>query len=454
MAIVVGTIIGAGVFQSAPLVAQNAGSTGAVLLLWGTGGALSLIGALCFAELASRFRHQVGGDWVYLREAFGPRVAFLFAWAAFWVIRPGNIGSMSLTFADYAGQLVDLNWLRTGLGKVLLADGAVLLLVAINWLGLRYGAGTLRLLTLVKVVGIVGIALIGFSGGSHDAGAGLGSSPSAATAVTSSGLLLAMVMVMYAYGGWNDVSFVVGEIRHPQRNVLWALMGGTLLVTLLYVAINASFLSSLGLAGVQSSQTVATDSVANGLARWGWAGTIAGKCTSLLVCISCLGAVNAMLITSPRIFFAAIGDWPRFGNFLAGLGSGGKLRASLLATGGLTVFLLVLTAWQTNMFEAVTVVTAPWFWTFLALVPLALIVIRWRQPSSDGYRTTLYPLPPLILILVCCFMAWSAVNYISVKEYGWPAIAVVGLMLAGGLVSLAVPAGKGGVPRTATGPGP
>ena len=436
-AIVIGTIIGAGVFESSPRVAGMAGSWQAALGLWTSGGVLSLIGALCFAELASRFRNVVGGDWVYLRNAFGSRTAFLFAWSAFWVIRPGNIGAMSLTFARYAGKLIENENLQSGLGIILLAAAAVFVLAAVNFWGLRAGSGLLNFLTLMKVVGIAGIIAILFSGSP----APIVEADSELVGGTTDWLscLSAMVFVMYAFGGWNDVAFVTGEIRNPEKNVFRALMMGTLTVALLYVLLNAGFFWSLGYEAAAKSETVATDAVALRLTDWGWAGTVAGKLTSLLVCISCLGAVNAMLITSPRIFFAAMQDWPRTKQF-GGMGTAGGMRLSLIGTCLVTMLLLGLATWYNDAFEVVLIVTAPWFWLFLGLVPIALIVIRFRDRISpaepDGYRAALYPLPALVLILMCGAMCVSAVKYLIFREFYVPALIVCGIMLTGLAISL------------------
>jgi len=434
-AIVIGTIIGAGVFESSPRVAGMSGSWEITLWLWALGGMLSLVGALCFAELASRFRNVVGGDWVYLRSAFGPRTAFLFAWAAFWVIRPGNIGAMSLTFARYAGKLMGNEYFQSGTGIVLLGMAAVFALAIVNLWGLRAGSGLLNVLTLVKVAGITGIVAILFSGAPAPV-----AGPEIAVPPGSASWLLAMVMVMYAYGGWNDVAFVTGEIRNPEKNVLRALVLGTLTVSVLYVLLNAGFVWSLGYERAAASSTVATDAIALRMAGWGWAGTVAGQLTSLLVCVSCLGAVNAMLITSPRIFFAAMQDWPLVTNRMRSNGGNFEMRISLVGTCLVTMMLLGLAAWYRDAFEVVLIVTAPWFWLFLGLVPVALMVIRFRDRSgtSDpgGYRATLYPVPAIVLILMCGAMCVSAVQYLVAREFFVPAGILCGIMLAGLAVSM------------------
>jgi basic amino acid/polyamine antiporter, APA family len=286
-AIVVGTIIGAGVFESAPRVAAQTSGAWSLMVIWVMGGLLSLAGALCFAEMAGRFRDQVGGDWAFLRGAFGKRLAFLFAWAAFWIVRPGNIAAMSLTFARYAGAMTGQSCLQAGPGATVCAVTCVLLLTAVNLGGLRTGTSLLRWLTTIKVVGIAAIALAGLAGPAFNppssqeldsavavesadgetaipnaAESGRRSWQAGTVAVDWSAFGLALVFVMYAYGGWNDVAFVSAEIRRPEVNVLRSLVLGTLAVTVLYVLLNAAFLRTLGFSGMTGADAVATSTVA------------------------------------------------------------------------------------------------------------------------------------------------------------------------------------------------
>ncbi len=445
VAIVVGTIIGAGVYRIAPLVANNVDSVFTLMLLWSVGGLLSFNGALCFAEMADRFRGRVGGDWVYLREAFGPRLAFLFAWAAFWVIRPGNTAAMCVAFGEYGGQLTGIDWFQTHHGEICLGIGGLVALMLVNLRGLQTGAGTLRMLTLLKVVGIAGLILVLFAGSTGPQApataseiAGVATTADATVdppAATEANWLVALMFIMFAFGGWNDVAFVTGEIRNPEKNVLRGLLLGILTVTLLFVGLNAGFIWTLGLDGVQQSTTVATDAIAVRLENWNWASAVAGKITSLLVCISCLGAINAMLITSPRIFFAAVEDWPSLSARLSQMGRAGEMRFSLLATCAVTGLLLLVSFWISEAFDAVVTVTAPWFWVFLALVPAALIVLRMRQGPGSNWRAPLYPLPPLILLVMCLYLAWTSVMHIISLQLWLQSGGMLVLMLAGAAIA-------------------
>ncbi len=477
VAIVVGTIIGAGIFESAPRVAAETGGAGQLMAIWAAGGLLSLAGALCFAEMAGRFRDQVGGDWAFLRGAFGKRLAFLFAWAAFWIVRPGNIAAMSLTFARYAGAMTGRSDLQAGLGAMLCAVTCVLLLTVVNLGGLRTGTGLLRWLTTIKVIGIAAIALAGLAGPAFipssspeldSAGAvatangetanpdaaesGRPSSLADAGAVDWSALGLALVFVMYAYGGWNDVAFVSAEIRRPEVNVFRSLVIGTLAVTVLYVLLNAAFLRTLGITGMTGADAVATSTVAARLPAGGQAGWWARQLTGLLVCVSCLSAINAMLITSPRILFAAVTDWPRQAKWLGGglpvsVGPGRPagvaaatsrlMSGCLVATAIVTSMLLLLAAVEEDVFAAVVLVSAPFFWFFLGLVPVALVWLRLRDGRPAGYAVPLFPLQPLMLTTACGWMTWSAISYAISQRLWLPMGGVLILMLAGVAIAFA-----------------
>lgn len=471
IAIVVGTIIGAGVFESAPRVAEKTGGALPMMLIWVVGGLLSFAGALCFAEMAGRFRDEVGGDWAYLRGVFGKRLAFLFAWSAFWIVRPGNIAAMSLTFARYAGDMTGDAGMKSGFGAMLCAVACVLLLALVNLGGFRTGTRLLRWLTVIKVAGIVAIALAGIAGpafvsdkasqtvnattltettDSGAAEAGRESSTDGSRKMDWPALGLALVFVMYAYGGWNDVAFVAAEIRHPEINVLRSLVLGTLAVTVLYVGLNAAFLRTLGFEGMTTSDAVATATVAARLpgSQAGW---WASQLTGLLVCVACLSAINAMLITSPRILFAAMVDWPEQARWLAGglpAVTPGRLGATspatsrlmsgcLIATALVTALLLWLAAARQDVFAAVVQVSAPFFWFFLGLVPAALVWLRIREGRPAGYRVPLYPLTPLLVMAACGWMTWSAASFAISQELWLPMGGVLALMAAGLAIAFA-----------------
>ena len=426
--IIVGTIIGAGIFQSAPLIAKSSGSFTELIELWVFGGLITIAGALCFAELTTRFPNLLGGDYGFLKLAFGKTAGFLFAWATFWIIRPGNMGAMAITFANYFSQVVS-----TGEeGKWIIewfAIAAVVTLSLTNLIGLKQGTWIQNTLTVTKVLGLVAIFVLGCV------------APVSQQDIFQSDAqgiqpnwLLAMVFIMFSFGGWNDLSFVSAEIREPQKNLFRALVFGSLLVTGVYLLVNVAFVMALGFEGVVNSQTVATDVVRHAFGSDSLMGQRGAQIIAALICISCLGAINGIIITSPRIYYAAGRDYRALG--LLGRWSS-KRDQPWIATvlqAAVTIGLFCLCFRFEDPFEVIVVVSAPFFWTFLGLVGMALIVLRHRIKDADtGFRTPFYPLEPAILMVSCFAMAYSSMNYVITQEY-WGAAGIVIVLMTVGLV--------------------
>lgn len=403
--IIVGIIIGSSVYVTAPMIAKNVPSTFSFLAVWLMGGAFALVGSLCYAELATALPAD-GGDYIFLSRAYGRPVGFLFAWCELWLVRPGAIGSLAYVFAEYADQLVPLG----RHAPVIYAAGVTALITAANLLGVMTGKWLQNVLTLAKVLGLLAVIVVGFSvtAPAVEAGAGPASEPLSG-AETNWGL--AMIFILYAYGGWNDMAFVGAEVSDPDKNILRALVLGTAAVTGIYLLINASFLHALGLDGVRGASALAADVV--GL-RWGSTGA---KAVSLLVAVSALGAVNGMTFTAARIYyalgtrhrlFAPLGVWSsRFD---------GPIRA-LVLQGVITLGLVISVGWSAEGkakegFTSMANFTMPPFWFFLLLVALAVIVLRWREPNLPRpYRTVAFPLLPLIFGAGAAYMLWSSYLY-------------------------------------------
>src|SRR5438270_6109404 len=269
VSIIIGIVIGAGIYETVPLVFKNVPNGWCALGVWAVGGLLSLIGALCYAELASAYPRS-GGDFVYLTRAFGPWLGFLFGWAQLVVIRTGNIGMMGYVFGDYAVELFGLpkKW------SLACALTAVTAVSALNLMGVTFGKRAQNLLTLAKVLGLGGILLAGFL--APQAG------PAALNekAPVQVSLGLAMVFVLYTFGGWNDAALVAAEQRNRRRDITLALILGTCAITLIYVLVNTAYLFGLGFDGVRQSDAVATKVLGNLL------GANASKVMSLVVIIS------------------------------------------------------------------------------------------------------------------------------------------------------------------------
>lgn len=435
--IIVGTIIGAGIFKAAPDIAGFAGSFEVLIGLWLLGGLITVIGALCFAELASRFSDVPGGDYGFLKLAYGKPVGFMFAWATFWIVRPGNIGAMALTFATYFDRLLgfdpteDLSTNR----QAWYAIAAVILLSSSSLVGLKQAKWIQNLLTFAKVGGIVLIGMLAFFSPASQ-GFDFSASNSVSTdAAEGTTWLLAMVFIMFSFGGWNDLSFVSTEIKHPERNLFRSLVIGSVAVTAIYIVINIAFVFGIGFDAVRNSPAVATDVVSRALGVDSWIGSRGSQIISGLICISCLGAINGIIITSPRIYYAAGRDF----KLLHALGKWNHERDQpWLATAVqalVTIGLFCLCFRYENPFGVIVVVSAPFFWTFLGLAGISLIVLRKKFPDQTSkavFRTPFFPFEPVVLAIACFLMTFASIQHL-ISEKVWVAVGVVVTMMVIGI---------------------
>lgn len=428
--IIVGTIIGAGIFKTVPEVAKNAGDFQWMIMLWVFGGVLTVIGAMCFAELTTTHSEDVGGDYVYLKKAYGRPVGFMFAWAAFWIIRPANIGAMAITFASYFDQIVP-----TG-HQVVYAIVPVVLLSITNLIGLRQGTWIQNVLTVAKVLGILAIVGLAFFNPVETATWKNPSPPENA----AGGWLLAMVLIMFTFGGWNDISFVAAEIKQPGRNLFRSLIFGSLIVTAVYIAMSFAAVAALGFESLVEAKAYAVDVVRSSLGDGNaWAAQSA-RLVAALVCVSCLGAINGIMLTSPRIYYAAGRDYQA----LDQLGRWDARRdqpwQATVAQAVVTVLLFSLCFRYENPFSVIVQVSAPVFWSFLGVTGLALIVLRYKNRSGVepefAYRVPFYPLPPIVLAIVCFAMTYSSISWVIKQEFWVSGGLVAGLMAVGILVGL------------------
>jgi len=330
IALVVGIIIGSGIFATPPLVARHLGATGPILGVWILGGVLALAGALCYAELASRFP-RTGGAYVFLREAYGPFPAFCFGWSALLVTYPASVAAVSVVFTAYLARLIPL----PDPARPVVAAGLCLAVAALNIAGVRLGAAAMRLLTGIKVLALAAVTVAALLAGDTaggftpvwNGGAGIGLAAAA----------LSLSAVIWTYEGWADGPTLAGEMRDHRRDMVRALVGGTILVTGIYLVLNVAYLRVLGVDGVAASDSVAVDLAA---AVFGPRGT--GFVTALVL-VSTLGAMNGMVVSASRVvfamsrdglFFRAAGEvWPRTGSPGTALVAVGVVSAVYAAVG-------------------------------------------------------------------------------------------------------------------------
>jgi len=390
--IIVGIIIGAGIYQMAPDIAKGAGCWWGVLALWIVGGLLSLCGALCYAELATAYPKQ-GGDYVYLSHAYGKWAGFLFGWAQLTVVRPGDIAVMAFAFATYARTIWDPMAGYPAYSQRLFAGAATVILTVINIVGVKEGKWTQNLLTVVKALGLLAIVGVAFV-----------APQTTATQPTFDALpvSLALVFVLFTYGGWNEMAYVAAEVKDARRNIVRALVLGTGAVILLYLLVNSAFLYTLGYEGLATSEAVANDAISVAFPK------IGGGLISALVCVSALGAVNGLVFTGARISYAMGAEHKTFRVLGRWHERTGTPAWALLVQGAIAVSLIMVfgSFVDTLLYAAVAV------YAFYLATSLAVIVLRFKEPSVERpYRVTGYPVTTLVFSAVCGFLIYSCVTY-------------------------------------------
>ena len=412
VALIVGIVVGAGIFKAPSLVAANAGGTWNMFGAWLLGGFVSLVGALCYAELATACPHA-GGDYHFLTRAYGRKLSFLFAWARLAVISTGSIALLAFVFGDYCSRLYALGAHSSAIYAALI----VIALTAVNIAGVKSGAATQNWLTALQLLGLLALSF-----------AGLLLAPAAQTVVESGGgepgraaFGLCMVFVLLTYGGWNEAAYISAEVKDGRRNMLRALLWSMFVITALYLLVNLAYVRGLGLTGMARSQVVAADLLER---VWGSAGA---QAISLLIAVSALTSINASILFGARSNYALGRDWRLLG-FLGhwNARSGSPVRA-LLLQGAVALALIAFGALMRQGFETMVDYTAPVFWLFFLLTGMALFVLRWREPElARPFRVPLYPLLPLAF---CASSAWLL--YSSLAYTGLGALVGVGVLAAG-----------------------
>jgi APA family basic amino acid/polyamine antiporter len=409
--LVVGTIIGAGIFLVPSIMARHLPSTSGILFAWIIGGVLSYFGALAYAELGTMFP-RTGGQYVFLREGYGRMVAFLCGWSLFLVVMPGNLAFLSTGFAAYLGDLLPP---RFGTNPFILRLIAVLFLgviTLINYRGVRLAAGVQNVFTALKVIGIGVLILAAFrSGQASHLQLSWSSSDFSAKHM---GLGLAAALV--AFEGWNNLSFVNGEIINPQRNVPIALGLGVAISAAIYVMLTAAYLRVLPLGELANSAQVGT-SVATRLFLPEGSAVLA-----IIILISIIGSANGTAFTAARLYFAQAGDGLFFTRFATTHPRFGTPSFSVLIQ-GVWASMVALT----GSFELVATFAIFCAWLFYVLVIVALVVLRWRMPSLPRpYQMMGYPVTPL---LFAGATIWFLVT--NIRGNALPSLAGLGVLCAG-----------------------
>lgn len=438
VALILGVVIGAGIFRAPSSVAASAPGEAALVAAWIAGGIVSFAGAMCYAELSAAYPHP-GGDYHVLSRAFGRRTAFLFGWARLTVIPTGSLALLAFVFEDYAGRLAGL----AAPGGVL-AAALVVAVTALNVAGLRLARSVQNALTLALVAGLVLVIVTGMAVAPAPAATPAPSDGAAAPAIG-----LAMVFVLLTYGGWNEAAYVSAELRGGRRAIAAALAAGLGAVTVLYVLTNLALLRGLGLDRLRGSPAAVSDLLALGL------GDAAARAFALIVLAAVFTSANATLLMGSRQVWAFGQDHRPFSRLGRWSGRARSPVNAIVAQGAITLVLVGLGAGGRSGFEAAVAYTAPVFWLFFLLTGVAVFVLRRRDPqAARPFRVPLYPLTPAVFVAASAFLLWSSVAHAG-------AGALAGLAVLGaGLVPMWLSWRRSfevigaGPPRHERGPGP
>jgi APA family basic amino acid/polyamine antiporter len=391
--IVCGIVIGGGIFALPPLVASTSGSVGWMFVAWGLGALLTLVGSLCYAELSATFPHA-GGDYHFLTRAFGRDVSFFFGWARAAVITTGSTALHAYIFGNYASRVLPLGSASSSIYAALV----VVLLTALNILGLKESSRTQNVVTLLLIAGMVLVAFGGF----HAPAAASASPAQPAAPLLGSALLF----VLFAYGGWNEAAYISAELRGGRRAILTALIAAIVVITVLYLVFVAALQIGLGFEGLKASQAPAADVAQRAFGGFG------RTLIAAVVCLSVLASSNATMIVGARSNYALGLDWP----IVSFMGRWDRERdvpvAAFLVQGGITLALVGFAAREPSGVRTMVEFTAPVFWFFFLLTGIALFVLRRKYAHvARPFSVPLYPLPPLVFIGTCAFLLWSSLTY-------------------------------------------
>lgn len=420
--LVMGGIVGAGLFINPYVVAERVHSPVLILAAWVAGGIVAILGAFIYAELADRMP-DTGGEYAYLRECYHPLVGFLFGWVTLLVVMTGGMAAVAVTFARY---FIELTGLHAGERTVVLTTLAVLTIV--NCLGAKLGSRVQSLLMVLKIVVIAGVILAGFLLIAHPFPILHPVLPPPAERPSSAGLVTAfgsaMIPVLFAYGGWQTSNYIASEIRDPRRNLTRALMIGVAGVIILYVAMNVVCVRTLGADGLAATRVPATEVMRHAL------GNVGAELIALGIAVSTLGFLSQSILTGPRVYFAMAQD----GLFFRSVASVTR-RTKVPA-----VAIILQSCWTavialSGSYEQILNYVVSTNFIFFGLSASCLFILRKRDARSagtSGFRTPGHPYTTLIFIAVCWLVVLDTM-------YKYPANSLVGLAIL--LLGLPVYAG-------------
>lgn len=413
VAMMVGIVIGIGIFKTPPLVAANVTSEAAFIGAWMLGGLATLIGSLCYAELAAAYPHT-GGEYHFLSRAYGRPVAVMFGWARGTVIQTGAITAVAFVFGEYAGQILPLGANSAAIYAAL----AIVGLTAVNLFGTSMSRAVQVALTILTVLAMLVVIAAPFFIPPGQP------TPPPIVEPSQPAFGMAMILVLITYGGWNEAAYLSAEMHDVRRNMVRVLVIGTAVLTVTYGLVNYAFLASFGLEGLRRSNAIGADLMRLVVGETG------SLVLSAIVVAAALSTLNATIFTGARVYhamgqdlplLARLGDWSRRGENPAN---------ALLLQGVIALTLVGLGAMTRDGFQAMVDYTAPVFWSFLLLVGVSLFVLRWREPDRDlPFRVSFYPVTPILFCATCLYMIYASLAYTGIGALVGVAVLVAGTPL-------------------------
>jgi len=401
--VVIGGIIGSGIFINPSLVARQLDSPALVLGAWAAGGAVAIAGAFAYAELGRRLP-RAGGQYVYLREAWHPVVGFLYGWALLFMIETGAIAAVAIVFAEYTLRLTG----SVGVSPRALAIAAIVVVTVVNYVGVKPGSRVLNVFVVLKVAALAVLILFAwFTPGAPDWMTAQRIDDTPSNALTFGA---ALIPILFAYGGWQVANYVAEEMREPERHLPRALIAGTLIVVAIYLLINIAYLRTLGLEGLAATSTPAAETAGR------WLGAHGERFVAAAIAISTFGFLNLSVLAPSRVYYAMAADGAFF-PALARLHPRFGTPAAAIVLQSSWAIVLALTGRYGDLLD--TVVFADWI--FFGLTVAGLFVLRSSAgstgarattPGGDtpGYRTPGYPWLPAFFVFVAVVVVFSTIR--------------------------------------------
>ena len=394
--IITGIVIGGGIFAFPPLVAGMTGSVEWMFGAWIFGALLALIGALCYAELATTFPNA-GGDYYFLTRAYGRDVSFFFAWARVTVISTGAIALLAFVFGDYMSRVLSLGEYSSVIYAILI----VIALTAVNIAGLRASSRAQNVMSVLLVLGLLFVVVAGFV-----APAATSAAPAAPIGDVPALFGTALLFVLFTYGGWNDAAYISAEVKGGRRVIVKVLVVSLLVVTAVYLLFVAALVVGLGFDGLKASKQVAADVAQRAFGSFG------EKSIGAIVALAALTSINATMLVTARTNYSLGKDWRIFAFMSHWNAERDAPIVALLTTSFITLLIVLIAAANEGGVKFMVDFTAPVFWLFFLLTGIGLFVLRFRYPHvARPFKVPLYPILPIVFVGTCVFLLYRSLIF-------------------------------------------